>query len=78
MRYNSNFKMKKNNNYIEYYNNNVIRRWFFNMNDNLWYEFCPDYSSNLGKFIKTGRTNYQPLEPIIYKYKTNNNYSFNY
>lgn len=75
---NTKYKINNNNNYIEFYNKNIIRRWYFNNYDNLWYEFCPDYSSNLGTFIKTGRINYQPIEPIIYTYKSKNNYSFKY
>lgn len=75
---NSKYKINNNNNYIEFYNKNIIRRWYYNNYDNLWYEFCPDYSHNLGKYIKTGRSNYKPVEPIIYTYNSTNNYSFNY
>ena len=70
---NRKYKINNNNNYIEFYNKNIIRRWYYNNYDNLWYEFCPDYSHNL-KYIKTEEVIIN-LEPIIYTYNSINNYS---
>lgn len=74
MKHTNNFVKMENNNYTEFYerNSNVIRRWKFNYRDNLWYEFCPDYTNlTIGRFLKTGRSNYKPLIPIKYEYIDN-------
>lgn len=76
--HNNNFLKIINNNYTEFYqtDSNIIRRWKFDFRDNLWYEFCPDYNNlTVGCFLKTGRSNYEPLIPIKYSHIDNNGYS---
>ena len=74
----NNFKINYTNSYIEYYRDNIIRRWKYNNNNRIWYEFLPDYNNlTIGKFKKTGRRCKKPLKPEIY-YGDNNGFTFEY